>query len=576
MSFFILRTGEQRDAPPGSAAFAGAMFRATALALPGIDLSLYVGPGHAAPAVHQAPNGDTIAALGSLLIDGASADRALRGLLERFDSEDFTWQGLLGTHILIVYKNATLYVLGDGLGANKIYRNSEGTLWSNSFLALCELGDPAHLDPQACYEYVTNGSVFGTRTPIQGFTSLPANSILTVKGERTDILRRPSPIADEPLDHLTTLDAVADFHVRQLEQVFEPLARNYGDRLRISFSGGFDSRLMLANLLKFDVRPSLFVYGDEGDEDVRIARLICRAEGLGLEVIDKGQVPPPDPDAFAEETEKNLLAFDAWKVEAPLFDYGADREDRLSRHVDGRVPLNGSLGEIYRNFFYMPDRPSSTSAVVSTFYSRYDPRAFTARFDEASYRAAMAAAMRDAIGSDSDGLERAQVEQIYPNFRGRFWTGRDAQINQRFGDMFFPYLEHAAISNTSRVPIRFKDLGRLQGRMIRRINPRLAAYPSDYGFALDGPRPLRYRVKSLLGTQRPAALRRLSFRLTHRERQPRDGALAPEYLGRVIDLEFPVMRTLFNVGAVNSAAQYGLIATLEYLAARYGMSVADD
>ena len=107
MSFFILRTGEQRDAPPGSAAFAGAMFRATALALPGIDLSLYVGPGHAAPAVHQAPNGDTIAALGSLLIDGASADRALRGLLERFDSEDFTWQGLLGTHILIVYKNAT-------------------------------------------------------------------------------------------------------------------------------------------------------------------------------------------------------------------------------------------------------------------------------------------------------------------------------------------------------------------------------------------------------------------------------------------------------------------------------------
>ena len=576
MSFFILRTGEQRDAPPGSAAFAGAMFRATALALPGIDLSLYVGPGHAAPAVHQAPNGDTIAALGSLLIDGASADRALRGLLERFDSEDFTWQGLLGTHILIVYKNATLYVLGDGLGANKIYRNSEGTLWSNSFLALCELGDPAHLDPQACYEYVTNGSVFGTRTPIQGFTSLQANSILTVKGERTDILRRPSPIADEPLDHLTTLDAVADFHVRQLEQVFEPLARNYGDRLRISFSGGFDSRLMLANLLKFDVRPSLFVYGDEGDEDVRIARLICRAEGLGLEVIDKGQVPPPDPDAFAEETEKNLLAFDAWKVEAPLFDYGADREDRLSRHVDGRVPLNGSLGEIYRNFFYMPDRPSSTSAVVSTFYSRYDPRAFTARFDEASYRAAMAAAMRDAIGSDSDGLERAQVEQIYPNFRGRFWTGRDAQINQRFGDMFFPYLEHAAISNTSRVPIRFKDLGRLQGRMIRRINPRLAAYPSDYGFALDGPRPLRYRVKSLLGTQRPAALRRLSFRLTHRERQPRDGALAPEYLGRVIDLEFPVMRTLFNVGAVNSAAQYGLIATLEYLAARYGMSVADD
>ena len=68
-------------------------------------------------------------------------------------------------------------------------------------------------------------------------------------------------------------------------------------------------------------------------------------------------------------------------------------------------------------------------------------------------------AMREAIGADSDRLTRAQVEQIYPRFRGRFWTGHDASNNQRFGPMFFPYLEHAAISNTAKIPIRFKDLG---------------------------------------------------------------------------------------------------------------------
>ncbi|MGB5762761.1 MAG: hypothetical protein WBM58_09455, partial [Sedimenticolaceae bacterium] len=250
--------------------------------------------------------------------------------------------------------------------------------------------------------------------------------------------------------------------------------------------------------------------------------------------------------------------------------------DRLKRHVDGQVPLNGSLGEIYRNFFYMPDKPSSTGAVSSTFYSRFDPKAFTDKFKEKSYRAAMAESMREAIGAESDTLERSQVEELYPKFRGRFWTGRDAQLNQRFGPMFFPFLEHAAISNTAKIPIGLKDLGYLQGRMIGRVNSRLADYPSDYGFALNGPRPLKYRVKTFLGTQRPPVLRKLSFRMTHRAQEARTGALSPAYLSKVIDLEFPIMRSLFNLDAVNSATQYGLIATLEYLGQRYNLQVADD
>jgi asparagine synthase (glutamine-hydrolysing) len=333
---------------------------------------------------------------------------------------------------------------------------------------------------------------------------------------------------------------------------------------------------MLAMLMKHGAKPALFVYGGPDDQDVQIARLITEAEGLPLEHIDKSTVPTPDPEAFIGETEKNLFAFDGWKVETPLFDFGEDRRDRAKRHLDGQIPLNGSLGEIYRNFFYIPDRPSSTGAVVSTFYSRYDPKAFTNRFDERRYRSAMKKAMREALVTDSDQLERSQVEELYPKFRGRFWTGRDAQINQRFGPMFFPFLEHAAISNTAKIPIGFKDLGYLQGRMIARINPRLADYPSDYGFALNGPRPLKYRLKTFLGTQRPPALRKLSFRLTHRRMQPRTGPLSSEYLSQVIDIDFPIMRALFNLDAINSAGQFGLIATLEYLGQRYNLRVSDD
>jgi asparagine synthase (glutamine-hydrolysing) len=524
----------------------------------------------------KAANGDFIAVLGSLQFDGDPAPACLERLLTSFDPDTFSWNGLLGTHVILIYKNGRLNVLGDGLGASKIYTNQDNSVWSNSFLAMLEFTRPKSFDTQACYEYVTNGSVFGRRTLVEGISTLPANTILSISGDEIRTHQRPSPIANEALEGPLTLDRVADYHCTRLSSVFAPIAENFGDRIRLSFSGGFDSRLMLAMLMEHGAKPTLFVYGSPNDEDVQIARLITKAEGLPLEHIDKSTVPAPDPEAFIGETEKNLFAFDGWKVETPLFDFGADREDRLKRHVDGQVPLNGSLGEIYRNFFYMPDRPSSTGAVISTFYSRYDPRAFTDKFDEKTYRAAMAESMREAIGAESDQLERSQVEELYPKFRGRFWTGRDAQINQRFGPMFFPYLEHTAISNTAKIPIGLKDLGYLQGRMIGRLNSRLANYPSDYGFALNGPRPLKYRIKTFLGTQRPPGLRKLSFRMTHRVQQARTGALSDAYLSRVIDLEFPIMRSLFNLDAVNSSTQYGLIATLEYLAQRYNLRVSDD
>ena len=529
------------------------------------------------PAFHATESGEFVAVLGSLFYQGEPAPDCLPELLAGFEPGNFTWEGLLGSHVILIKKAGVLYLCGDGLGACRIYQDSQHRLWSNSFLAMCELNEPTHFDIQACYEYVVNGSVFGQRTLIEGVSSLPANTLLAVRpGGGADLMQRPSPIENTPLPGPTTLDDTARHLCDRLKPVFAPIAKHYGERIRLSFSGGFDSRLMLAMLMAHDAKPTLFVYGDDNDQDVQIARIISRAEKLPLEVIDKSQTDEPDPEAIAEETLRNIYAFDAWKVEVGLFDHGVDRRDRLARHTDGQVPLNGSLGEIYRNFFYMPNRPSSTGSVVSTFYSRYDPAAFTARFDEASYRAAMTEAIRDAIGVKTNQLTRSQVEEVYPKFRGRFWTGRDAQTNQRFGPMFFPYLEPQAISNTSKVPMRFKNLGYLQGRMIAHVNPRLADHPSDYGFALNGKRPLKYRLKTFISTQRPSALRKRSFRLTHRQPEPRRGYLSTEYLSHVIDPTMPIMRSLFNLDSITSADQFSLIASLEYLGERYNLSISED
>ncbi|HOP41804.1 MAG TPA: hypothetical protein PLI53_12250, partial [Geobacteraceae bacterium] len=233
MSFFILATGQRQNSEWKSFETAFQDLHRTDLSFPPLQLGLYSTSASSAPAVYEAANGDTIVVLGSLLSSGKSAPEALPVLLDQFEPSTFSWRDMLGTYIILIYKGSTLYVLGDGLGASKIYADSSRTLWSNSFLALCELGRPKLFDKQACFEYASNGSVFGTRTLIKGITSLPANSMLTVDGDKVSVEQRLSPIKNEALDHLTTLDAVADYHVTQLEQVFEPIARNYGDRIRL-------------------------------------------------------------------------------------------------------------------------------------------------------------------------------------------------------------------------------------------------------------------------------------------------------------------------------------------------------
>jgi asparagine synthase (glutamine-hydrolysing) len=268
-----------------------------------------------------------------------------------------------------------------------------------------------------------------------------------------------------------------------------------------------------------------------------------------------------------------MFWFDGWKLEHGLLDFGVDGDDRRRRHQSGQIPLNGSLGEIYRNFHYIPDVPRSTEDVISTFYSRYDKRSFTNAFDEGEYREELKLAMNISIGATSNKLERYQVEQLYPNFRGRFWTGRDAQINQRFGPMFFPYLECQAISHTAKVPMKYKDMGYLQGKMIALTHDRLANYPSDYGFPLAGKRPVSYKLKSFISTHRSPSVRKWAFRLQHRTKQVFPRSLRDCYLEPVVNLDFPVMAKLFNIDRVYSAQQYGLIATLEIFAERYGMKI---
>jgi asparagine synthase (glutamine-hydrolysing) len=119
------------------------------------------------------------------------------------------------------------------------------------------------------------------------------------------------------------------------------------------------------------------------------------------------------------------------------------------------------------------------------------------------------------------------------------------------------------------LPIAWKNAGRFEAALLTHIDPVLAHYPSDYGYAFDEPPTLSHRMNELGTRIRPPWLRQRSYAVRRRLGPISDehgGLLTPAFLGRVLDLHFPHMRQFFRMQAITDSGLYRRIATLEYLA----------
>jgi hypothetical protein len=511
---------------------------------------------------------DSFACLvGQLLYRGESGEEALRRYcadlaLGRLDNER-----TIGQYALILKDGQGLRLFADSLGFYQLYVDEVAGLAASSFWALLELLPKVTVEAAGVYEYAWNGATFGGRTFVQEIRRLPAHTQVTFDGEMT-LARMTAHKLPSSSASGRAFDSYVDEHTERLRGLFRDLAAAFGDSLQVSFSSGYDSRLILAGLTAAGLRPRLFVYGQDGDTDVEIARQVAEGEKLTFDVIDKSRIANGDGAASPTRQAADFVLFDAWRVDG-IFDDGADAPDRRRRHEQGRIPLNGSLGEIYRNFFYIPDRSLALTDVVDSFFSSYAPVACTSRFRVADYTVGLVRAFQGELGCDEEQVSRSQVESLYPLVRGRYWTGRDVNLNLRFGRMFFPFMQAQLIDGTAEIPVRFKNYGRLEARMIERLDSRIARYPSGYGYRFCDPPPLRHRAKNWLTLFRPPWLRRYSYRLRFAKPRPLPPFLTPGCLENLMDASMPYMRRYFHPDRVYDPDAFNRIATMEYIFQRY-------
>lgn len=396
---------------------------------------------------------------------------------------------LRGNFALYVRAGNHHWLLNDALGLVRIYASGDDCFYSTSWLAVCAYLGRLELDDASAVEYVLLGAAHSDQTVARGVTLLPLGHGHDL-GYRRTWRRFPGDMVPAGPDFRSFEEAVevADAHLRR---VFEEIAAAFPGAVNTALSGGFDSRLIVAGLLASGAVPRLFVYGAPRSADATIAKAVAAAVDLPISAVDKTTMDGASPPSDVESLARSMLFFDGLPNDG-LHDAGADQRTRLQQNAAGCIALNGGGGEVFRNFFHLPDRHFSAESIVRTFYRGFDPAVFRHSRALAAYEGRLADNIAGLPGirerKHGARLDRSGVELAYPLFRCHYWMGANNSISVRHGYYATPLVDLGTVRLAHHLPMAWKNAGRFEGRLIAGLNRRVAEQPSEYGFRFtDGP-----------------------------------------------------------------------------------------
>lgn len=436
------------------------------------------------------PGGDFVAAVGTLFYKGRMGGPALHALYADFGGPADLFSELRGQFAVLVRKHGVLSCFNDYFGNYHIYADERASVVSSSFLAVVQRLEAVEPSPQALYEYVFDAATYGAETLVRGVRRLDHSRIHELPG-RSHAKRCALTRCEPP----ARFDDQVDAANAQLLAYLRMLREHFGDDIIIGLSGGYDSRLLLAAASNAGIRPRLFVGGATESSDVRVAKALAHDMGLRLEHFDTGQLPAPSPERFGAMVQEKFDHYDGAGIRGAVND-GEEYRWRLRRMALCRLELNGGGGEIYRDFWKIPNRRIALGDFVAKTleFKNFDKMAAaTARFERRAYREALTEKLKSLLKTDTLGQE--QVASLYTVLRSTFFAGPSNKELNRLGYSLLPYAEPSLACPSYGIALRHKVYGRFESEMIRRLHPRLAAYPSSYGHRLCDPPPLARRLR---------------------------------------------------------------------------------
>ena len=415
--------------------------------------------------------------------------------------------------ILIVdFGAGAIHVITDRCGSLHVYHRQtpDGHLIATSSASLATCGVTPALDPVAVHEFVATGIVYEDRSLWTGIRKIAPATVLTIDA---DGVRGRSywSFAEVEAERLGLEDA-AEATYGALVSVVQALPVTRLPPVS-DLTGGYDSRLLLAGLLKSGRTYETTVSGPEGHPDVEVAALIAHTLGLKHQHSVAGPSPTIDEfDAALRLTDGEYDAFDYLRI--------LRVHRRLS--VGHGMSLNGSFGELARGYWWELLWPRLAQRVPLDCAMLARRRFAAIGYDRSLFAAPadldLATHMTDVVGRAiapiADFPNTTQMDCAYYTLRMQRWQGRIASCTNQlwpaispagFGQVLDPILAAKAAT-------RFRSL--LVRRILERFAPTLARIPLEHGYPPIPANVLNlWRFAPLLGHYSGKVWSKLSARL---------------------------------------------------------------
>ncbi len=449
-------------------------------------------------------NEDFIASLGTPLYKKLSGEKAASELYNDFKSNiNLDFRNFNGHFCYIIYFGRKLFLFNDFNGLYHIYHDADNNIFSNSFLAVTNSLKKKNICIQGLYEYVFYGSTFGEDTLLEEVRLLDNKKIFQVIPQFSSL----NKIYPKKKPDLLKFDELVNVISGDLINYFDVITKNY-DHFSLGLSGGFDSRLLLSLLLRCETKPIIYTYGSLNSTEVKISGSIAKGYGLEFESYTE------NGNTISDEYSLNDFIKEKFYLDEGLNDFGIFNST-LSKDLEisqrAKINLNGAAGEIYRAKWKLRNKTISVNDFINAKYHDFSQDMATQKFNKSVFIENFAAKIiycLDIEITDSK-LNGPLVNLVDPNFKGRYWGAKSCSKINQYCYALMPYLEPVFYMKGIYIPNNYKIAGKFEAALIKKINPELARFNSNYGFTFyDGP-DMKAKMLDLVKMYSPNYLRRL-------------------------------------------------------------------
>jgi len=425
-------------------------------------------------------NGDFIIGTGTYIYKNRIEENVLKIIYDNILNIQDLITDIKGNYAMIVFKEGKLYLFNDLSGGYHIYSLDNRNVFSSSFITLVKITKKLEISKQEFYEYILTGSFYGSKTVFKNISRIESEFIHIINPSYSKVTKKSINIHDfEELAKLplkTQLIKVSS----ELLNFFKEIKDPFDTKISIPLTGGYDSRLAYAALKKAKVIPNnAFVLKKDHQPDVRIAEKIAECDGLDL-ILLSNNFPDYKKDKTLKLLKDQFYLYDGLGIGGVFqFFSGLDVWMQLKYK---KLILDGTGGEIYRNMHRLPNRKISVIDYVQRVINKKSTNFCTSEFNQDIYNKVIESKIKSELNIAASKMSRMQSEMIFPKFYLKYWFGSVVSNANQFCYFLAPFFDSRIALQSYYIPIKFKNNGYFEAKLIKEIDIELAKIVSNYGY----------------------------------------------------------------------------------------------